>query len=196
MSQPGNPKPRVFHLTDDSALINRYGFPSQGHVPLLKRLESRLQPTSSNSGSPRSVLAVNLGKNKSSAADDDSDYISGIRTFAPHSDALVINVSSPNTPGLRGLQDPVALDRLLGACTAELASSVNSAGHEKPKLLLKIAPDLDGDAIRQIAEIVVSRGIDGVIVSNTTISRPSNLSHRMYRSSLSLIYECDPNYPP
>jgi dihydroorotate dehydrogenase len=120
----------------------------------------------------RPLLAVNLGKNKTSAATDDSDYVQGVRTFASHADALVINVSSPNTPGLRGLQDPSALDRLLAACTTELGLT----GH-RPKLLLKLAPDLDIEAFRQIAQVVLNRGVDGVIVSNTTISRPKTLLH-------------------
>jgi dihydroorotate dehydrogenase len=175
--QAGNPKPRVFHLPEDSALINRYGFPSQGHTSLLRKLQSRGAPSSSPS--PRPLLAVNLGKNKTSAPTDDEDYVSGVRTFAAHADALVINVSSPNTPGLRGLQDPAALDQLLAACTTELKSAAHN-----PKLLLKLAPDLDADALEQIAQVVVNRGVDGVIISNTTISRAANLIHRASTPSL------------
>jgi dihydroorotate dehydrogenase len=171
MLQAGNPKPRVFHLLEDSALINRYGFPSQGHTALLRKLEARGGPSTSTASRP--LLAVNLGKNKTSAPTDDDDYVSGVRKFAAHADALVINVSSPNTPGLRGLQDPAALDRLLAACTAEL-----KAAPRRPRLLLKLAPDLDADALTQIAHVVVARGVDGVIISNTTISRPAHLSHR------------------
>jgi dihydroorotate dehydrogenase len=171
--QPGNPKPRVFHLSEDSALINRYGFPSQGHAALLRRLEARYTPTYSSPARP--LLAVNLGKNKTSPMTDDGDYVSGVQRFAPHADALVINVSSPNTPGLRGLQDPRALDRLLAACTSELKSV---QAQRRPRLLLKLAPDLDEEALAQIALVAVGRGVDGVIVSNTTIARPKDLSHR------------------
>ena len=115
--QPGNPKPRVFHLPNDSALVNRYGFPSDGHVAVLSRLRARLPPvfaysTESESEDPLhgaeraslhagKLLAVNLGKNKSSPPDSITDFVTGVRTFGPYADALVVNVSSPNTPGLR-----------------------------------------------------------------------------------------------
>lgn len=115
--QPGNPKPRVFHLPNDDALINRYGFPSDGHAALLGRLRARLPsflPYSSAaevddplhgaehaSLYPGKLLAVNLGKNKSSPPDSIADFVTGVRTFGPYADALVVNVSSPNTPGLR-----------------------------------------------------------------------------------------------
>lgn len=104
--QPGNPRPRVFHLPDDSGLINRYGFPSQGHASVLSRLRARI-PTFSSSAETTAalrdgaMLAVNLGKNKESPADSIDDFLSGVRTFGPYSDVLVVNVSSPNTPGLR-----------------------------------------------------------------------------------------------
>jgi dihydroorotate dehydrogenase len=105
--QPGNPLPRVFHLPEDSALINRYGFPSQGHVSVLSRLRSRLPAFSSTAEESLAslrhgrVLAINLGKNKESPQDSPNDFIAGVHAFASHADVLVINVSSPNTPGLR-----------------------------------------------------------------------------------------------
>ena len=105
--QPGNPRPRVFHLPEDDALINRYGFPSDGHASVLSRLRARISPFQPKSADvpasqrPGSVLAVNLGKNKSSPADSIADFVSGVETFGPYADVLVINVSSPNTPGLR-----------------------------------------------------------------------------------------------
>ena len=117
MGQPGNPKPRVFHLPNDDALINRYGFPSEGHAAVLGRLRARLPTLFPYSASPESdsplhgeehaslrpnaLLAVNLGKNKSSPPDSIADFVTGVRTFGPYADALVVNVSSPNTPGLR-----------------------------------------------------------------------------------------------
>ena len=105
--QPGNPRPRVFHLPEDSALINRYGFPSQGHVSVLARLRVRLPAFSStteeHSASLRQgrLLAINLGKNKESPQESPDDFVAGVHAFAPHTDVLVVNVSSPNTPGLR-----------------------------------------------------------------------------------------------
>lgn len=104
--QDGNEKPRVFHLPEDDALINRYGFPSLGHAHVLSRLEARLPKSSPSlseyaSQKKHSFLAVNLGKNKQSTADSVDDYVSGVRLFGPLSDVLVVNVSSPNTPGLR-----------------------------------------------------------------------------------------------
>ena len=105
--QPGNPQPRVFHLPEDDALINRYGFPSDGHGSVLSRLRARIPPFQPNqvdipaSQRPGSLLAVNLGKNKSSPADSIADFVSGVEVFGPYADVLVINVSSPNTPGLR-----------------------------------------------------------------------------------------------
>lgn len=106
-AQPGNPRPRVFHLPEDSAIINRYGFPSEGHAAVLSRIRARLPTFPSESQDtpaslrPGSLLAVNLGKNKSSPPDSIEDFVSGVRTFGPYADVLVINVSSPNTPGLR-----------------------------------------------------------------------------------------------
>ena len=105
--QPGNPRPRVFHLPEDDALINRYGFPSDGHGSVLSRLRARISPFQPKpvdvpaSHRPGSVLAVNLGKNKASPADSIADFVSGVEVFGPYADVLVINVSSPNTPGLR-----------------------------------------------------------------------------------------------
>lgn len=107
--QPGNPKPRVFRLPSDEAIINRYGFPSDGHTSVLARLRARLPafydretaPTHHASLRPGSLLAVNLGKNKASPADSIDDFVQGVHAFGPYADVLVINVSSPNTPGLR-----------------------------------------------------------------------------------------------
>ncbi|KAI9063868.1 hypothetical protein FKP32DRAFT_1611618 [Trametes sanguinea] len=192
--QPGNPKPRVFHLPNDSALINRYGFPSDGAAAVLARLRARLPKVFSYSteaetqdplrgaehASLRSdkLLAVNLGKNKSSPPDSISDFVAGVHTFGPYADALVVNVSSPNTPGLRGMQSRTVLEELLAGVSAArdevAAASVNK---HRPKLLLKIAPDLDESELADIAAAVRSNnGVDGVIVSNTTIRRPAGVS--------------------
>ncbi|KAG6866558.1 hypothetical protein C0991_002043 [Blastosporella zonata] len=178
--QPGNPRPRVFHLPEDSGLINRYGFPSQGHASVLARIRARIpafqQLHETAAFRPDSILAVNLGKNKESSADSIDDFISGVRTFGPYSDVLVVNVSSPNTPGLRGLQNRKLLEKLLsGVAKArdELPLSVHTS--TKPKLVLKLSPDLDEAQIVDIADVIRKSAIDAVIVSNTTIERPKSL---------------------
>ncbi|KAI0351925.1 dihydroorotate dehydrogenase [Trametes cingulata] len=191
--QPGNPKPRVFHLPNDSALINRYGFPSDGHAAVLARLRARIPTALPYSVSdvedplhgadhaslyPGKMLAVNLGKNKSSPPDSIADFVSGVHTFGPYADALVVNVSSPNTPGLRGMQSRTLLEELLAGVTAARDEvSATSTQKHRPKLLLKIAPDLDETEVADIAAAVrATNGVDGVIVSNTTVRRPSGLS--------------------
>ncbi|CAE6471378.1 unnamed protein product [Rhizoctonia solani] len=174
-AQSGNPKPRVFTLPEDDAMINRYGFPSRGHDLMLARLRSRLKSPSFDeqlvSSGPRQVLAVNLGKNKSSPPDSIADYLAGVRRFGaqPNVSVLVINVSSPNTPGLRGLQNRGMLEELLDGVCKERDALPRS---NPPKIVLKIAPDLDELAIQDVAEAVRESGADGVIVSNTTIQRP------------------------
>jgi len=182
--QPGNPRPRVFHLPEDSALINRYGFPSQGHASVLSRLRARIPSFfSADDGSSAalrsgSLLAVNLGKNKSSSAESIDDFVSGVRAFGPYSDVLVVNVSSPNTPGLRGLQNRQLLEELLAGVTEardKLAPSEITS--RRPRLVLKIAPDLDESQLIDIADVIKKSSIDGVIVSNTTTRRPSTLTN-------------------
>ncbi|KAF9077918.1 Dihydroorotate dehydrogenase-domain-containing protein [Rhodocollybia butyracea] len=179
--QPGNPKPRVFRLPEDNAVINRYGFPSQGHATVLSRVRARL-PTfltgheTSASLREGSLLAVNLGKNKESPADSIDDFVAGVKTFGPYSDVLVVNVSSPNTPGLRGLQNKDSLEALLtGVTQARDILPPSYLTSRRPRLVLKIAPDLTQSQIEDIADVIKSSGIDGVIVSNTTIQRPSHL---------------------
>ncbi|KAG8562883.1 hypothetical protein GDO81_015850 [Engystomops pustulosus] len=168
--QDGNPKPRVFRLPQDIAIINRYGFNSHGievvRQRLLKRVEK--QKTLTSEGMP---LGVNLGKNKTSE-DAAADYTRGVRELGPLADYLVINVSSPNTPGLRALQGREQLHHLL----AKVVNARNMLPMEhRPALLVKIAPDLSLSDKEDIASVVMQLGIDGLIVSNTTISRPSTL---------------------
>ncbi|KAH9975207.1 dihydroorotate dehydrogenase [Russula compacta] len=179
--QPGNPPPRVFHLPQDSALINRYGFPSQGHVSVLSRLRTRLPVFPSTTEErlaslrPGQLLAVNLGKNKESPQDSPDDFIIGVHAFAPYADVLVVNVSSPNTPGLRGLQQRDLLVRLLRS-VVEARDEATASLTRRPKLVLKISPDLDSRGVDDIADAVSTvEGIDGVIVSNTTVQRPAHL---------------------
>jgi dihydroorotate dehydrogenase len=159
--QPGNPKPRVFRLSTDGALINRLGFNSGGLEAALTRLARRRRETG--------IVGVNVGKNRDST-DAVADYVEGIRRAAPLADYLVVNVSSPNTPGLRDLQSRAALAELL---VAVLAARDGSGA--RPPLLVKIAPDLSREERADIAAVALSTGIDGIIVSNTTVARPPGL---------------------
>ncbi|KAG8991680.1 Dihydroorotate dehydrogenase (quinone), mitochondrial [Tulasnella sp. 427] len=176
--QDGNPKPRVFHLPEDSAIINRYGFPSQGHAIVLSRLRSYIATHPPSAVTP-SILALNLGKNKSSAPDSTSDFLNGVAKFGPLVDVLVINVSSPNTAGLRALQGRGVLEELLSevikARDGLPTRSTDEWKWEKAKIVVKIAPDLSEKEVQDIAEAVTASGVDGVIVSNTTIQRPAEL---------------------
>jgi dihydroorotate dehydrogenase len=159
--QPGNPKPRVFRLEADGALINRMGFNSGGLDRLIDRMKSRR--------SEAGIVGVNVGKNRDSA-DAAADYVEGVRRAAPLADYLAVNVSSPNTPGLRDLQSRAVLEALLRDVLAARAAS-----GARPPLLVKIAPDLTPGERTDIAAVAVATGIDGIIVSNTTIARPSGL---------------------
>jgi dihydroorotate dehydrogenase len=158
-AQPGNPRPRVFRLPADRAVINRLGFNNEGIAGAGPRLAAfRAAPAPG-------VVGVNLGKNKDGEAA--ADYASGARALAHYADYLVINVSSPNTPGLRALQGRAELERLIAAVRAELPDPA-------PPLVLKIAPDLTEADRRDIAAVALER-LDGLIVSNTTIARPDGL---------------------
>ncbi|XP_040266209.1 dihydroorotate dehydrogenase (quinone), mitochondrial [Bufo bufo] len=168
--QDGNPKPRVFRLPQDKAIINRYGFNSHGIDVVRQRLLQRAdkQRMLTADGMP---LGVNLGKNKTSE-DAAADYTRGVRELGPLADYLVINVSSPNTPGLRDLQGREQLHHLL----AKVVNARNALPREhRPALLVKIAPDLSLRDKEDIASVMTQLGIDGLIVTNTTISRPSTL---------------------
>lgn len=153
--QAGNPKPRLFRLSADRAVINRMGFNNGGAEAARARVANRER---------RGVLGINVGANKDSA-DRIADYLTGISTFAPYADYLTVNVSSPNTPGLRDLQSESELAALLSAIAGERTAAT-------PPVFLKVAPDLaDGDHERIVRE-AIDNGIAGLIVSNTTISRP------------------------
>ena len=155
--QPGNPKPRLFRLIADRAVVNRMGFNNGGADQARRRLERTARV------SRRPVLGVNIGKSRVvDVADATADYVRSATLLAPVADYLVVNVSSPNTPGLRGLQE---LDQL-----APLLEAVRAAAGSTP-LLVKIAPDLSDAEVDRIAGLVVELGLDGVIATNTTISR-------------------------
>ncbi|XP_048515460.1 dihydroorotate dehydrogenase (quinone), mitochondrial-like [Athalia rosae] len=175
--QDGNTKPRVFRLTEDKAVINRYGFNSDGHQAVFDRLQNTKSHTDFTG-----IIGVNLGKNKTTP-DHVQDYIDGIEKFAEVADYFVINISSPNTPGLRALQDKSHLE--------ELISKINMAFEglaRKPPLLVKLAPDLSEQERQDIADVINSSKckIDGLVISNTTIQR-SNLTsfHREETGGLS-----------
>jgi dihydroorotate dehydrogenase len=162
--QPGNPRPRLFRLTADRAVINRMGFNNRGIAAMAARLQGRV--------AARGIVGINLGKNKDQT-DAAADYAAGTQLLGPLADYLVINVSSPNTPGLRALQSRDALAALIASVLEARAQLTR-----RPPLLLKIAPDLT-DADRQdIAEVALAAGLDGLIVSNTTIARPAGLDPR------------------
>ncbi|QGM46502.1 quinone-dependent dihydroorotate dehydrogenase [Methylocystis heyeri] len=158
--QPGNPRPRAFRLAEDRAVVNRYGFNNDGHAPALRRLGARRRG---------GIVGVNIGANKDSG-DRIADYVAGVKSFWPAADYFTVNVSSPNTPGLRDLQEPRALAELL----ARVLEARDAAPRRRP-LLLKIAPDLDLGQIDGIVRVARDERIDGMIVSNTTISRPASL---------------------
>jgi dihydroorotate dehydrogenase len=167
-AQAGNPKPRLFRLEEDRAIINRMGFNNAGLEAFVQNLASARRR--------RGVVGANLGKNKDSA-DALADYVQGLHAVYPHADYITINISSPNTQGLRDLQKSEALDVLLGGLASARAALLQSSGRRVP-LLLKVAPDLDMAAKESIAAQVLSHGIDGLIVSNTTTARPPSLRGR------------------
>lgn len=163
--QPGNPTPRVFRLEQDAALINRMGFNSGGLDGLVARLAARRFPAG--------VVGVNIGKNRDSA-DAAADYAACVRRSAALADYLVVNLSSPNTPGLRDLQARAALDALL----RRLLAARRETGAAVP-LLVKIAPDLSSEERADIAAVALATGIDGIVVANTTVARPPGLRSRL-----------------
>jgi dihydroorotate dehydrogenase len=166
--QPGNPKPRIFRLPEDRAVINRFGFNSAGREVAARHLADWR-----GAGRP-GLVGVNLGKNRDSA-DPSEDYVLGARMLAPYGDYLVINVSSPNTPGLRALQGRAELEHLLDRVGAEFEQS---GGPSRPPLLLKVAPDLTEADREDIAAVALDRKLDGLIATNTTIARPADLKGR------------------
>jgi dihydroorotate dehydrogenase len=161
LAQPGNPQPRMFRLTQDRAVINRLGFNNAGHAAALERLSRR-------QGRP-GVVGVNVGANKDSG-DRVADYVAGIRTFASVASYFTINVSSPNTPGLRDLQGRAALDELLGRSLEARDATAVAQGTRVP-VLLKIAPDLTDEGLADIVDVALARGVDGLVISNTTLER-------------------------
>ena len=161
LRQSGNPRPRLFRLVEDQGVINRMGFNNGGIDAAYKRLEARRY---------KGIVGVNIGANKD-ATDRVLDYVNGFAAFAPIADYVTVNISSPNTPGLRGLQEKNALDELLDG----VLGLRSAPGYDVP-VFLKVAPDLTPPEIDAIAQISIARGVDALIVSNTTISRPAMAS--------------------
>lgn len=172
--QAGNPKPRLFRLEEDRAVINRMGFNNGGLAAYVARLAALPRPLPA-------VLGANIGINKE-GADPERDYPALYAAVAPHADYVTLNVSSPNTPGLRDLQGEERLAAILSAVAARRAGLA-----EQPPLLVKIAPDLAEDALPAIVETCIAQGVAGIIVSNTTIARPATLRspHRTEAGGLS-----------
>ncbi|WFD00527.1 hypothetical protein MYAM1_003276 [Malassezia yamatoensis] len=227
--QPGNPSPRAFRLPLDAAMINRYGFNSDGLAVVHDRLTARLDnwvkrvlaagralvcdigtenrnqdPTQlaraqlfanypgadvgllDEFGVPRSLkedrlLAINLGKNKTSPEDSVADYVEGVKKLGPFADMVVINVSSPNTPGLRRLQRRSVLEDLLKD-VSKARDTIVGAPNQRPKLplLVKVSPDLSDTELQDISDAVENTGVDGIIVSNTTVTRPPGMLSHQY----------------
>jgi dihydroorotate dehydrogenase len=162
LAQAGNRRPRLFRLVRDRALINRLGFNNAGHAATLARL-----PQHGQAG----VVGVNVGANRD-AADRIADYVAGVRAFSDAASYLTINVSSPNTPGLRDLQAPAALDDLLARVLGARAELV-AAGRPGRPLVVKLAPDIAEADLEPIVGVLTRRGVDGIAVSNTTLARPA-----------------------
>jgi dihydroorotate dehydrogenase len=166
--QAGNPRPRLFRLDEDRAVINRMGFNNDGIGYFVRRLSS----------APRSIgiVGANVGANKDSE-DRIADYVAGVKAVWPYCTYITINISSPNTPGLRGLQDRSALEELLGR-VGEAVREMDAVVKNRP-VFLKVAPDLDEKAIADIADVARAQAwLSGLIVSNTTIDRPETLGSK------------------
>lgn len=165
LAQAGNPKPRIFRLSEDRAVINRLGFNNKGLEAFADRLAAR-------TGKP-GVAGANVGANKDSQ-DRTADYVLGMGRVWKHASYVTANISSPNTPGLRGLQERGALEELLGRLRE--ARAPLTAAHGRRPVFLKVAPDLDEAAVADIAEIAIAYELDALIVSNTTLQRPPHLT--------------------
>jgi dihydroorotate dehydrogenase len=174
LPQSGNPKPRLFRVPSAKAVINRFGFNSDG----IDRCQQRFAAYRDENIDPmhkavRGIIGINIGKNKESV-DAAKDYATGIRRFAPFADYITVNVSSPNTPGLRDLQSREQLGQLL-----DHVMTARNATDYKPPVFVKIAPDLSDEQQDDIAEAVLVSGVQGVIIGNTTTSRPSSIPPRL-----------------
>jgi dihydroorotate dehydrogenase len=163
--QPGNPRPRLYRLPATEGLINRMGFNNAGADVLARRLAAL--------GPPGVPLGVSIGKSEATPLNEAvCDYRYSLRVLHSFADYVAINVSSPNTPGLRGLQDTEGLVALLDGLAAESAELAAATGAKRTPLLVKISPDLADEALRELVDVCLGRGLDGVIATNTTLARP------------------------
>ncbi len=181
--QPGNPQPRMFRAVPDEAIINRMGFNNPGAEALALRLDEcrRLGQW------PRHPVGMNLGKSKiTPLAEAAGDYSESLRLLWPHLDFFVVNVSSPNTPGLRQLQDRQALDEILAALVETNAAQASKAKTLAKPILVKVAPDLGWEALDELLQVVMNRKLSGIIATNTTLSRPQTSD-----AALKAIYQQD-----
>jgi dihydroorotate dehydrogenase len=161
-AQSGNPRPRIFRLPRDRAVINRLGFNNAGHHAALERLRWRF--------ATEGVIGVNIGVNRDTE-DRVADYVAGLEAFVDVASYLTVNISSPNTPGLRDLQAPAALDELLTRLM-EARAGLAAKGKETPPIVIKLAPDIPEDDLGAIVDRLLAHRVDGIAISNTTLSRP------------------------
>lgn len=168
LQQPGNPRPRMFRYPGELAVINRMGFNNDGSEAVARRLAGQPGP-----GRRRIPVGINLGKSKAAALEDAvADYLASFARLADHADYLVLNVSSPNTPDLRKLQDEERLRELLGAVESANRDRAAQPGKARKPLLLKIAPDLSFRQIDAVLAAIAEFSLDGIIATNTTLARP------------------------
>lgn len=164
--QPGNPLPRLFRIPEAEAVINRFGFNSDGMEACLRRIAAFRD---AQGGLIKGRVGLNVGKNKDST-DAAADYLTGVKEFAPYADYIAVNISSPNTPGLRDLQGKEQLSDLL-----KQVMEAREKTKRKPPVFVKIAPDLDAQQQNDIAEVILNSGVQGMIIGNTTLSRPPSI---------------------
>jgi dihydroorotate dehydrogenase len=184
LAQPGNPKPRMFRLPDARAIINRLGFNNQGLDTFLAHVQ---QSAVRHDPQNPLLLGLNIGKNAATPIEQaNDDYIKCLEGVYPHADYIVINISSPNTKNLRSLQSDAALDGLLGAIAEQRELLAQRWGKRKP-IFVKIAPDLDETQVALIADALLRHGMDGVVATNTTLSREAvqHLAHAQEAGGLS-----------
>jgi dihydroorotate dehydrogenase len=165
--QPGNSGKRLFRLDEDEAVINRFGFNSRGLAAFTEHLAARKR------AGRKGIVGANVGKNRDST-DAAADYVSGVEAVTPFADYIVVNLSSPNTPGLRALQARAEMEALVG-CVLDARSRAAPSGSRLPPVLAKVGPDLGEQELRDIAEVVTKTGVDGLIIGNTTVDRPPHL---------------------
>ncbi len=169
-AQAGNPQPRVFRLVEDRAVINRLGFNNDGHAVAARRLKAWVDSEQRRNEQP-GIVGVNIGANKDQT-DRVADYVTGLRAFYSLAAYFTVNISSPNTPGLRDLQAPQMLDDLLGRIMDVRAELVRAGGIKRP-IIVKVSPDVAEADIGPIADRLIAHKVDGLAVSNTTLARPA-----------------------